>query len=1087
MKKRSIALVIACTVIFTTVFSPNLSGYADILDDENSSVDTSEDYTSVDYDLDEPVFFTKEGREIIYLKENLREQGGFYEMCGDWLYYVDPEEYALFAINVETEETVQLTDYPVANLNVYDNTLYFTDLSESLMGIRLDPSALTDVTLGGKLYKLEKADSPSEDSEPVDISEEGKVYYYLVFDEDGFFCLEGDEGLMGKDLEYSKLNKDGEQIGALSLAPEDEIVKSYEQDGYVYLEVDHIDPESGDNAGYILRFDRDNGTGSREYIFGEDLHAYNGDIYFICTLDSYLYRIPDGYSEARRISVTPVSKYSIVDGTLMVISSVGNVAIVISEEEDIDPFAIFITVPAGEMINYIEPVTRSDKIFEKAQKDADEALEKIAEEEEQKEKEKRRRGGLVEATPFPGPDRKWLEEWLEEWDRKQRAEREAREAKEAAAREAEAGKNALPPIDNGGGTTPDDSTSPEDYGETPIEDYDDYRRRLAENKGEEAEKERESVPDIRPALEDARQRLAREEYGEPLPSADKGWNKFDEGKAKDYQAAKEKEAAELAEKPGTEEGYVNLLDPRLYEFVNKKNNTGSGSTASDSYNSTDEDSNSDKDSNVSGIDPCKAVEIILSDILSETKSGIPGKYYSGEQLSAYYSAYGDVYENADYGLDFRNYDNIGLDSMLKGVGFSDSEVNQLWDRVNTNVKNGFASCRFTTSLVEISPDGSRALVRVNASNYLDVSDMSGNDLFEEWKASVGYKGSAVYSYDSKNVRSYMDYALDHIFYNNPGTKAFDVMVYSDPVLGWVCDTSEDVGKSAYQIILVSESGTYSGSLSGSRSDGNSSGNSESGGAPSGSSAAGGAANDSNTRHYDPTQPTDASKRNDNMTEFFKQVELEKDNGDKASGYMSIPFSRPNTLKITVLDRKVTDQKNALDSFLNSIFGFRPDTYRDYSDTHPGIDVPENTTRVVLDNSLPGERPVEIMVTKNVVLEQKPRPISDTLSDIKDSFIDAAKNAYEAIYEKVTGTPINKEVYDPNLHFPPSYEDGVQQPLVELPREILDKRQEGKIKALEEQMRKDYQKYNEKKANEEKMKAENGGVLIDVSEYFKQPG
>ena len=78
MKKRLIALLSVCSVIFTSVSVSGVSVFADTV-------------------------FTEEEREIIYWKENVREQGGFYEICGDWLYYVDPEKYSLYAINMLTD------------------------------------------------------------------------------------------------------------------------------------------------------------------------------------------------------------------------------------------------------------------------------------------------------------------------------------------------------------------------------------------------------------------------------------------------------------------------------------------------------------------------------------------------------------------------------------------------------------------------------------------------------------------------------------------------------------------------------------------------------------------------------------------------------------------------------------------------------------------------------------------------------------------------------------------------------------------------------------------------------------------------
>lgn len=853
MKKRLIALLSACAVTFMSVITPGVFVYADVFDEEAESDDFYEEAESDDFtegddatsddEVNDFIEFTKEGREIIYWKENVREQGGFYEICGDWLYYVDPAKYCLYAINMETEKKVKITNYPVANLNVYNNVLYCTDLSGSLMDIRLDPTSLTDVTLGGKLYKMEAADNPSKKSELVNIGEEGMAYYNLDFDQDGFFCLEGYEGLMGKDLEYAKLNENGEQIGSLSLAPEDEIVKSYEQDGYVYLEVDHIDPETGVNAGYVLKFDRDNGTGSREFIFGENLQAYNGDINYISTEDNYLYQIPDGYADAKRISVTPVSTYNIDDGMILAISAAGNVAIAIAEEEELQPFAISTTAPAGGMTNYIEPVTRSDSMYEDIQKNADQVLKQISDTVDEQVSNAKHALEMAHVRAQVGDYDAFEEEWENE-----KVRQEAQEKAKFVGPSEDTGTTinsiTTTPIDSAKGATKitDISTMPIDRSVSQNEDYSNYREKLIENKVAEVEKELEAVPKIKSELAEGRNKLADEKYGNPLPSLLNGWNEFDETQASTYQNIKFEEAVELARKQTIEEGYVDLLDPVLYEPLNKKKNTtttgnGTGTGNGSVYETSN---NAGEDANNSIIDPCSAVEILLNDITS--KSGITGaaeKYYNSEQISAYYAAYGKLFK--DKRFDVSAYDLLEMNSLLQSRGITGMDADMVYDKLINKCKECLANCQYSTSLVEITPDNCKALVRVTVSNYLDFRGTDSQELFNEWAASAGYGMKYIYSTNTTAIISFLEFAIEHEIYNSPSSKSFDVVLYSDPVLGWVCDTSDTPGKCVTQIVYMPDAETYSGSLAGGGSDGESSASSESGGAPSASSAAGGAA------------------------------------------------------------------------------------------------------------------------------------------------------------------------------------------------------------------------------------------------------
>ena len=58
--------------------------------------------------------------------------GGLFADTGEWVFYANPDlGGSLCAILEESEAPIQLTDFPVANINVYKNTLVFTDISGS--------------------------------------------------------------------------------------------------------------------------------------------------------------------------------------------------------------------------------------------------------------------------------------------------------------------------------------------------------------------------------------------------------------------------------------------------------------------------------------------------------------------------------------------------------------------------------------------------------------------------------------------------------------------------------------------------------------------------------------------------------------------------------------------------------------------------------------------------------------------------------------------------------------------------------------------------------------------------------------------
>lgn len=56
-------------------------------------------------------------------------QGGLVAVHDDWIFYANPNfEGALFAKEIDSKKSFQLTDFPVANLNVLDDNLVFTDI-----------------------------------------------------------------------------------------------------------------------------------------------------------------------------------------------------------------------------------------------------------------------------------------------------------------------------------------------------------------------------------------------------------------------------------------------------------------------------------------------------------------------------------------------------------------------------------------------------------------------------------------------------------------------------------------------------------------------------------------------------------------------------------------------------------------------------------------------------------------------------------------------------------------------------------------------------------------------------------------------
>lgn len=297
-------------------------------------------------------------------EQNLREMGGFYLETKNWNFYSDADhDNHLYAVHTDTGEKIEITDFMAANLCIVGDTIYFTDVSMSIIEGDECYDEITRMFYGGKLYCIPNVSEMSTEPVPEQIGVEGMAYYQLSPGEGCLYALVGDTSYEGDgtDWIYAKLDSDGNTIGSFT-APEEEIIlNAIAVDGYLYLEIQRMG-ENEQNDGYIMKADRDHGTGAVTYLHGQDLHVYGDYIFFISTEDSYLYAIKRGEEQAQKISLCKLMSYEIEDGGyILAVFFNRTTQAVISQEEGLNPFYYSRVFKVGAWFNYVQGTDPIDR------------------------------------------------------------------------------------------------------------------------------------------------------------------------------------------------------------------------------------------------------------------------------------------------------------------------------------------------------------------------------------------------------------------------------------------------------------------------------------------------------------------------------------------------------------------------------------------------------------------------------------------------------------------------------------------------------------------------------------------------------
>ena len=290
--------------------------------------------------------------------------GGFYATQGDWAFYPDSEnDYVLTAENTVTHEKVQIADFLAANLNVIGDALVFTDVELTVEeGTDLYGTA-TRMIYGGNLYRVDGILSLKEESKPViqQIGETDKAYYQVTMNRENIFALVGNTAANGDDWTYCKMDGMGMPEGEIAGGEGETIVNSAEIDGCLYLEIQKL-ADNGMNGGYILRIDRDNGTGTMDYIWGSSLRVYGPYLFFLGVEDGYLYEMQHGETQAKVISCCKIRNFDVYDnGLINGVCANGTTNIIISKESGLYPFSYCAVKQVGEWYNYLESVMHKTK------------------------------------------------------------------------------------------------------------------------------------------------------------------------------------------------------------------------------------------------------------------------------------------------------------------------------------------------------------------------------------------------------------------------------------------------------------------------------------------------------------------------------------------------------------------------------------------------------------------------------------------------------------------------------------------------------------------------------------------------------
>ncbi len=238
--------------------------------------------------------------------DELYDDGSLISQNENFIFCTDTSNGCLCAINKTTKESISLANFTGANLNVHNDTLYFTDMSGTFGIEASNGTGAMENHYGGALYKIDNLSSLNSSVSPTRIGIPNVSYYNLKFDENGFFALAMYED---DSTEYVKLDDNGEIIGHLGVGYGETIVNSIELNGYLYLEVMPNNGEGEEYYGYILCVDRDGGTGNKTMINGMNMHLVSGHVVFQSTSDFYLYAINPGEDKAYIISFYAVQNF----------------------------------------------------------------------------------------------------------------------------------------------------------------------------------------------------------------------------------------------------------------------------------------------------------------------------------------------------------------------------------------------------------------------------------------------------------------------------------------------------------------------------------------------------------------------------------------------------------------------------------------------------------------------------------------------------------------------------------------------------------------------------------------------------------
>ena len=287
MKKRLLSCFLTIVIVVSLLSIPEHAMASDIVNDKAVKLEWSFD--------------------------ELYDNGCLLAQNEEYVFYNSEDDDCLCAQNKVDGSIIKLADFPAANINIYDDSLYFTDMTHNLIKQTSIGIGAMELKYGGTLYKIDRLSSISSGPSIRTIGMDGCNYYNLKYDNKGFYAL-----ILYEDntTEYVKMDEEGGILGYLRLAPGETIVNVVEMDGFVYLEV-LVDVNEGEQCrNYILCIDRDGGSNSRTVVYGMNLHLIGGRIVFQSTSDFYLYSIYAGENEAKVISYYAVENFFTFADTL---------------------------------------------------------------------------------------------------------------------------------------------------------------------------------------------------------------------------------------------------------------------------------------------------------------------------------------------------------------------------------------------------------------------------------------------------------------------------------------------------------------------------------------------------------------------------------------------------------------------------------------------------------------------------------------------------------------------------------------------------------------------------------------------------